>query len=146
MVDLNTIQLESKIPTNAKITIYHSTTTIVGGRPKESFETFVLDCWLEKSKEAIVKKYSTNDEIQAIAMIPIRELQYLSSYVFSQFDLTGYFTVNSGKDRVVIGEDVREITKASDLTDDDTIETLLVTDVEELIIPRGLHHIEVGLK
>jgi len=147
MVDLTTVQLDSNIPINGKITIYHSTTTIVSGRPKESFESFVVDCWLEKSKEALVKKYSTESDIQAFAMIPIRELKYLSDYIFTQqSDTDGYFTVAGGKDRVVVGEVVREITKASDLTDDDTIETLLATDVEELIIPRGLHHIEVGLK
>ena len=143
MVDLNTNQLGTNIPVNSKITVYHSTTEIVNGRPKESFTSYVLDCWLEKSKGIIVKKYSNQSEIEAIAIIPIRDLKYLSPQVFNEEN--GYFTIKSG-DRVVVGEVVREITKASDLTDDDSIETLLVSDVEELIIPSGLHHVEVGLK
>lgn len=143
MVDLNTKQLSSNIPINSKVTVYHSTKTFVDGRSKESFESFVLDCWLETSKGAIVKKYSNQTDIEAMLLIPIRDLKYLSPLNFDNQD--GYFTIKAG-DRLVIGEVVREVNKASDLTDDDTIETLLVTDVEELLIPYGLHHIEVGLK
>ena len=141
MVDINTVQLETNIPTNTKLTIYHSTISIVNGRPRESFQTFVLDSWLETSKGAIVKKYSNQTDIEALALIPIRNLKYLSYRNLQD----GYFTVKAG-DRIVVGEVVREITKASDLTDDDSIETLLVGDVEEVTTPRGLHHIEVGLK
>lgn len=144
MVDLNTKQLSSRIPTNTKVTIYHSSTEIINGRPKESFVSFVLDVWLETSKASIVKKYSTNSDIEAITIIPIRDLKYLSYREFK--NQTGFFTVQAGRDRLVIGEVVRNVTQASDLTDDDSIETLLITDVEEVLTPRGLFSIELGLK
>lgn len=142
MVNKSTRQLNADIPTNATITIYHTTVQTVSGRPVESYIPFVVNCWLETSKGVLVNKYSTESDIQAIAIIPIQDVPYISAKLWEE----GYFTVVGGKSRVVIGDVVREITKVSDLTDDDTIETLLATDVEELIIPDGLHHIEVGLK